>query len=495
MPIALGKVYLVGAGPGDPELLTLKAHRLLATAGAVLYDNLANSALLALAPTTAERIYVGKKRAAHQYPQAEIDAMLIERARQGQTVVRLKGGDPYLFGRGGEEAEALADAGIAFEVVPGVASMSGLAAYAGIPLTHRQHSSSVTVVTGHDPAAIDWNRTGQADTLVLLMAITSFGRIADLLTAAGRSPETPAVAVRWATRPEQQTLTGTLRTLPRLLIESGMKPPATIVVGEVAALHPKLNWFERLPLFGQRVLNTRPAGQNASLTRALIDQGAAVTEQPAIETSPLPDYAELDRAIARLQSFAWIIFTSANAVRYFLERLRQSPNDLRALRGQIAAVGPATRAALEALHLKVAVTGEEFVAESLLAALPSQLADVPILLPRAADARDVLPEGLRARGALVEIAAAYRTGAPANLPVLMQAAFARLRPQDWVAFASSSAVQATVTAVGAPAIRNVRVATIGPVTSATAREFGIEPAAEASIYTTAGIVDALLRMG
>jgi len=461
----------------------------------VLYDNLANPALLSAAKPGAERVYVGKKKSAHAYPQEQIEAMLIERARAGQTVVRLKGGDPYLFGRGGEEAEALADAGIPFEVVPGVASMLGLAAYAGIPLTHREHSSSVTVVTGHEPERIDWSRTGQADTLVLLMALTNLPQIAHRLIAAGRSPETPAAAVRWATRPNQETLTGTLSTLPGLVAAQGMKPPATVIVGEVVALYPKLNWFERLPLFGRRVLVTRPAEQSAGLAAGLRELGAQVIEQPAIETKPASDPAPLDRAIRNLEQYRWLIFTSVNGVRFFLDRLDRSAKDLSAVRGRIAAIGPATRGVLEALHLKVSVTGDEFIAESLLAALPGDLSGQQILIPRAAVARDILPTILRTRGATVDVAEAYRTEAPMQLTQLLHAAFDQLRPTDWATFTSSSTVRNSVTAVGAERLRTVRVATIGPVTSATAREFGIEVAAEASIYTTEGLVDALLRMG
>ncbi len=490
-----GKVYLVGAGPGDPELLTLKAHRCLGIAQAVLYDNLANTALLALAPRDAERVYVGKKKSAHAFPQEEIGRMLIERARAGLTVVRLKGGDPYLFGRGGEEAEALFDAGVPFEVVPGVASMSGLAAYAGIPLTHREHSSSVAVVTGHEPERIDWSRTGLADTLVVLMGVTNFARIAELLISAGRTPETPAAVVRWATRANQETLTGTLASLPRLIVEHGMKPPATVIVGQVAALHSKLNWFERLPLFRRRVLVTRPADQNAGLCARLRELGAAAIAEPAIETREARNPEPLDRAIEELGLYDWLIFTSVNGVRFFVERLDRSAKDLSAIRAKIAAIGPATQAALRELHLKVSVTGEEFVAESLLAALPLELSGSRVLIPRAAVARDVLPEGLRARGAAVDVAETYRTEAPEELTERMTAAFDQLRPSDWVTFTSSSTVRNTVAAVGAERVKGTRVATIGPVTSATAREFGIEPAAEASTYTTDGLLEAIVGMG
>src|SRR5437763_643588 len=247
------KVYLVGAGPGDPDLITWKGRRVLASADSVLYDHLAADALLALAPASAERVYVGKKKAIHAYSQEEICAMMIDLARRGLTVVRLKGGDPYIFGRGGEEAEALADAGIPFEVVPGVTTPLGIAAYAGIPLTHRDHTSAVTFVTGHAVEAIDWEKVGHVETLVVFMGLMHFPAIARELIARGRDPETPAMAVRWATRPDQETLTGTLANLPALLVERRMKPPATIVVGEVVRLRGKLDWYERLPMFGKRI--------------------------------------------------------------------------------------------------------------------------------------------------------------------------------------------------------------------------------------------------
>src|SRR6478672_10104547 len=238
----MNKVYLVGAGPGDPDLITWKGRRILAAADSILYDHLANDALLDLAPPGAERLYVGKKKSAHAFTQEEICAMLIERVRRGLTVVRLKGGDPFIFGRGGEEAEALADAGVAFEVVPGVTTPLGIAAYTGVPLTHRDHTSAVTFVTGHAVEAIDWDKVGHVETLVIFMGLTHFPDIARELIARGRAPDTPAMAVRWATRPDQETLTGTLATLPALLVDRGMRPPATIIVGEVVRLRPKLDW-------------------------------------------------------------------------------------------------------------------------------------------------------------------------------------------------------------------------------------------------------------
>src|SRR5436305_250583 len=309
MPPRTSKVYLIGAGPGDPELITWKGRKLLATADAILYDHLAPEALLDLAPKHAERIYVGKKKSVHAFTQEEISDMMIDRVRRGLTVVRLKGGDPFIFGRGGEEIEALADAGISFEVVPGVTTPLGIAAYTGVPLTHRDHTSAVTFVTGHAVEAIDWEKVGHVETLVIFMGLMHFPAIARELIARGRDPETPAMAVRWATRPDQETLTGTLSTLPALLVERRMKPPATIVVGEVVRLREKLNWFERLPLFGKRIVVTRAREQADALAMRLRALGAEAIEVPTIEIRPPADYAPLDTAISGLASYAWLMFT------------------------------------------------------------------------------------------------------------------------------------------------------------------------------------------
>jgi uroporphyrinogen III methyltransferase/synthase len=488
------KVYLVGAGPGDPELLTLKGRRILEQADSVLFDHLAPSALLDFAPPGAERLYVGKKKSAHAFTQEEICAMLIERARRGLTVVRLKGGDPFLFGRGGEEAEALADAGIPFEIVPGVTTPVGIAAYTGVPLTHREHTSAVTFVTGHEVASIDWDKVGHAETLVIFMGLTTFAEIARELMVRGRAPETPAMAVRWATRPDQETLVGTLDTLPGLLAARGLKPPATIVVGEVVKLRDKLDWFERLPLFGKRIAVTRARGQADALRGRLEALGAAVIEIPTIEIGPPPDPRELDRAIANLASYDWIIFTSVNGVRNFVERLDRSAADLRSLRAQICAIGPATRAAVEALHLKVDLMGKEYVAEGLLAAFAAHdLAGKRVLLPRAAVARDLVPVELGKRGAEVDVVEAYRTVIPDDAASRIREAFA-VRPPDCITFTSSSTVQNFLSVAGAERLAGVRVASIGPITSRTARSLGVEVAAEAREFTIEGLVGAVLSL-
>jgi uroporphyrinogen III methyltransferase/synthase len=488
----MSKVYLVGAGPGDPELITLKGRRLLERADSVLYDNLAARALLDFAPRDAERVYVGKKRSEHEFTQDEISAMLVDRASRGLTVVRLKGGDPFIFGRGGEEAEALADAGIPFEVVPGVTTPLGIAAYTGVPLTHRDHTSVVTFVTGHNVENIDWEKVGASETLVLFMGLTHFAEIAREIVRRGRSKDTPAMAVRWATRPDQQTLTGTLETLPAMLCAASLKPPATIIIGDVVRLRDKLDWYGRLPLYGQRVVVTRAREQAEAMLGALRALGAAAIGLPTIEIRPAASYAPLDAAIADLESYDWLIFTSVNGLRFFLERLDRSGRDLRAVRGRICAIGPATRAAIEALHLKVDLMGTEYVAEGLVEAFSAyNLAGKRILLPRAAIARDLAPVELRARGAHVDVVEAYRTAAPDDAAAGIERVFGE-RPPDWIAFTSSSTVVNFVQLAGIDLLRNVKVASIGPVTTDAARKLGIAVTAEAAEYTTAGIVAAIL---
>ena len=491
----MSKVYLVGAGPGDPDLITWKGRRILERADSVLFDHLANDALVDLAPPHAERVYVGKKKSTHAFTQEEICAMLIERARRGLTVVRLKGGDPYIFGRGGEEAEALADAGIPFEVVPGVTTPLGIAAYAGVPLTHREHTSVVTFVTGHAVGDIDWSKVGLAETLVIFMGLTTFSAIARELIARGRPADTPAMAVRWGTRPDQETLTGTLATLPGLIEQRAMKPPATIIVGEVVRLRDKLDWYGHLPLFGKRIVVTRARDQADALAARLHALGAEVLELPTIEIQPAADYTALDQAIAELACYDWLIFTSANGVRFFLERMDRSRADLRSLRAQICVIGPATRAAVEALHLKVDLMGKEYVAEGLLEAFAAHdLGGKRVLLPRAAVARDLVPMELARRGARVDVVEAYRTNVPVDALARARELFTAPRRPDCITFTRSSTVQNFVTAAGASALEGVRVATIGPVTSNTARTLGIGVNAEAQPYTVDGLVTAILQL-
>jgi len=367
----------------------------------------------------------------------------------------------------------------------------GIAAYTGVPLTHREHTSAVTFVTGHAVEAIDWAKVGHAETLVIFMGLTTFPEIARRLIAHGRSPDTPAMAVRWATRPDQQTIAGTLAGLPGML--AAMKPPATIIVGEVCRLREKLDWFERLPLFGKRIVVTRAREQADALASRLGALGAAVIELPTIEIRPPADCAPLDRAIAELDAYDWLIFTSANGVRFFLDRLDAGEHDLRKLRAKICAIGPATRAAVETLHLKVDLMGKEYVAEGLLEAFAAHdLAGKRVLLPRAAVARDLVPTELARRGARVDVVEAYRTVAPEHLAERARDVLA-LRP-DCVTFTSSSTVTNLVQAAGADSLRGIPVASIGPITSQTARELGIDVAAQAKLYTVEGLVDAVLAL-
>lgn len=476
-----GKVYLVGAGPGDPLLITLKGRHALAQADVVVYDNLANPALLDHAPAAAERIYAGKKKSDHTMSQEEICALLVAKASQGKIVVRLKGGDPFIFGRGGEEAEALVDAGIPFEVVPGVTTALGIAAYCGVPLTHREHTSAVTFVTGHNVDAIDWGKIGHAETLVLFMGLTHVRGIAAELIAKGKDPATPALAVRWATRPDQQTITGTIADIADKAEAEKLRPPVTFVIGEVVRLREKLDWFEKLPLFGQRILVTRTREQASEFSIKLRALGAETIEFPVIATVAPEDPAPLNRALAQLNSYDWLIFTSVNGVRYFLEQLDASPYDLRALRAKLCAIGPATRLALETLHLKVDLMPKEYVAESVIEAFASEeLQGKRILLPRAAVARDLIPKELTARGATVEVVEAYRTVVPNNVPAWTDA--------DWITFTSSSTVKNFLALAGKDRLAGVKIASIGPVTSDTARMHGLDVTVEAHEHTLDGLV-------
>ncbi len=483
--------YLIGAGPGDPTLITVKGQRILARADVILYDHLASDRLLDLAPAHAEKIYVGKKRAKHELTQEEISAIMIDRAQLGLTVVRLKGGDPFIFGRGGEEMEALAAAGLPFEIVPGVTTPLGIAAYTGVPLTHREHSSTVTFVTGHNVEAIDWSKIGASETIVLFMGLVNFPEIARALIEKGREANTPAMAVRWATRPDQETIVGTLENLAQRICDAAMKPPATIVIGEVVSLRDKFNWYERLPLFGQRIVITRDRRQAAELSEPLEGLGAEALLLPVIEIRESSDPKPLDDAIQGLASYDWLIFTSANAVRYFIDRLDKSEYDLRSLKARICAIGPATKAAVEALHFKVDLVPEEYVAESLVQSFAKEnLQFRRILLPRAAVARDLVPRELTRRGAHVDVVEAYRTVAPEDL-----AARARVildRKPHWITFTSSSTVTNFIAAAGREALAEIKIASIGPITSATLREHEIEPTVEARPHTIGGLVDAIL---
>jgi len=500
-----GKVWLVGAGPGDPGLMTVAGVAALAEAEVVVYDRLVSAKLLELAPSSAERIFVGKEAGAHALGQEEINALLVEKARQGKRVVRLKGGDPYVFGRGGEEAEALAAAGVPFEVVPGVTSAVAVPAYAGIPITHRGLASSFAVITGHeDPSkgetAIDWSKLATGvDTLVFLMGAATLPQIVEKLVEHGRPPTTPVAVIRWGTTPAQEVVTGTLADIVRRVKEARLEPPAVTVVGEVVRLRETLRWFDSpqaKPLFGKRVLVTRTRQQASALSRLLSQQGAEPIELPALELVPRDDPRRLERAISALARgrYRWVVFTSANGVDIFFRRLREARRDARAFaEARVCAIGPGTAAALAAHGLRADLVPEEFVAESVVEALARRkVAKNRILLPRAEGARRELVRGLRALGARVDELPLY-VAAPPGAPEPEALRRLRAGEVDVVTFASSSAVRNLLKLLEgdtAP-LKGPLIACIGPVTARTAREAGLEVDVEAKEHTIPGLVRAL----
>ncbi|MFI5229748.1 MAG: uroporphyrinogen-III C-methyltransferase [Gemmatimonadales bacterium] len=499
-----GIVFLVGAGPGDPGLLTLRGGELLVTCDAVVYDALANPALLALASVRdrAEPIELhdmGKRGGATESArQQEINALLVKLGREGKRVVRLKGGDPFVFGRGSEEAQALAKAGVAFEVVPGVTAGIAALAYAGIPVTHRGLSTSVTFVTGHEdpdkgaPTA-DWSALARVGgTIVLYRGVKTLPRTAAALIAGGLAPDTPAAAVQWGTHPRQRTVAATLSTLVDSIVAAKLAAPVITVIGPVARLRAEIAWFDRRPLFGKRVVVTRASAQAASLSARLGAVGAEVIEMPATRIEP-GDAAAIRRTIDRLGEFAWLVLTSQNAVRILWDALRDVGCDTRALSGlRIAAVGPSTAAALLERGVSVDVTPKRFVAESLLAALAARpdVRGARVLYAAAEGARDVLPRGLEALGASVERVSLYRSVADVHGAEAFRERLASTGA-DVVTFTSASTVKAFVEAVGVDAARNSLVASIGPITSSAVRDAGLDVAIEATVSTIDGLVDAV----
>ncbi len=480
-----GKVYLVGAGPGDPGLLTLKGKECLERAHVVLYDYLANPALLRFASPTAERIYVGRRGRGQYQEQEAINRLIIDRAKAGQLVVRLKGGDPFVFGRGGEEAEAVAAAGIDFEVVPGVTAAVAVPAYAGIPVTHRTLASTVTIVTGHeDPAkgttVIDWPKlASMAGTLVFMMGMKTLPSIVARLLEDGRAPETPVAAVRWGTRAEQRTVVGTLRDIVALAERAKLEPPTVIVVGEVVRLRNQLNWFEKRPLFGRRIVITRAQEQAKEFSDLLAALGAEPVEVPTIQLVPPETWEGIDREIARLPDYQWLIFTSVNGVIPFMARLQAAGKDSRSLAHlRICAIGPRTAQELGQYGVTPDVVPAQYQAEGLLAVLTNEvLRGKRVLIPRAETARELLPDQLRERGASVVVIPVYRTVVPSVDLGFLEAQIEEERI-DAVTFTSSSTVRHFVDLVGgAEAARRLgsktRIACIGPITAKTAVEFGL----------------------
>mgnify|MGYP001817166084 CR=1 FL=1 len=499
---ANGFVSLIGAGPGDPGLLTLRGAEALASADVVVYDYLANPALLDHAPAGAERIYVGKKAGCHTLSQEEINALLVERGLSGQRVARLKGGDPFVFGRGGEEALALVEAGIPFEVVPGITSAVAAPAYAGIPVTHRGLASSFAVITGHedptkDESALDWSKLATGvDTLVFLMGVGNLPRIVEQLVAHGRPVDTPVALVRWGTMSHQQTVSGTLANITGRVKAAGLRPPAVTIVGPVAALREELHWFEDRPLFGQRVLVTRTRQQASALSTRLRALGAEAVELPTIEIAPPEQRAPLDKAIAELSSYDWIVFTSVNGVASFWERLGHAGLDARALHGaRLAAIGPATAAALEGHGLQADYIPGEYVAEAIASGL-GNVHSLRVLLPRADIARPALADLLGKAGAEVVEVAAYRTLRPS---VDADELHDLLRSVTVATFTSSSTVRNLVAMARgagldlARILADATIACIGPITAETARENQLPLHVIAEEYTIDGLVKALVN--
>lgn len=498
-----GMVYLVGAGPGDYRLISVKACDCLKKAQVVVYDRLADERILRYAPEEAEFVYVGKASNQHTMKQEDISQLLVDKAKEGKCVVRLKGGDPFVFGRGGEEALLLEQNGLLFEIVPGITSAISVPAYAGIPVTHRAVATSFAVVTGHeDPSKggsnIRWDKLATGvDTLVFLMGIANLPKITAELIANGRAADTPAAVIRWGTKPEQHVLVTTVGKAAEDVARAKLRPPAIFIVGEVVKLREKLAWFgktEAHPLFGRKVLVTRARAQASKLTAQLEELGAQCIELPTIRLVPPQDaYAAVDAAIHRLQTYDWVVFTSVNGVEHFFQRLFAAQGDARALHAaKLVAIGTATAAKLREYGLLADIVPEEFRAEAIVAALEGKLQPGQhVLLPRAQDARETLPEGLRASGAVADVVPVYETVAAA-----MDGSDIRQRLEDggidFVTFTSSSTVSNLMRILGdAGPLGHTRVAAIGPITAETCRKYGIEPQIIAEEYTIRGLTEAM----
>lgn len=497
------KVILVGAGPGDPDLITLKGVQALRQADVIIYDYLANEKLLEYCPADVEKIYVGKKGGAHTLPQESINRLLVEKAREEKLVVRLKGGDPLVFGRGGEEILALAEANIDFEVIPGVTSGIAALTYAGIPATHRGDATSVSFITGHeDPSktksGLNWPAISQINgTLVFYMGVKNLPNIVKNLCGNGKPPETPVAVVRWGTLPGQQVVTGTLETIVETVEKAQIKPPALIVVGEVIQFRDKMNWFEKKPLFGKRIVNTRARAQSSDLTRALQNFGAQVVEFPTIRIEPPESWEPLNSAIRNLQKYDWIIFTSVNGVESFARQAKALQFDPTQLNGtRIAAIGPATARRLAEFGMEAHLQPKKFVAEALLDALQqeTELTGKHILMPRAELSRSLLKDELVKSGAVVDEIVAYRTLLEKDNQAAIVADL-KANKIDLVTFTSSSTVNNFVDLIGRENIfllKNAGVACIGPITQQTAAEYGIATTVAPEDYTIPGLVQAIV---
>ncbi len=500
-----GIVYLVGAGPGDLGLLTIKAKECIEKADVLVYDYLANYKFLEYAPPEAEHIYVGKKAGDHTKTQDEINGIICEKALNGKTVVRLKGGDPFIFGRGGEEAQELLKAGVLFEVVPGITSAIAVPAYAGIPLTHRDHTATVAFITGHeDPSKeqsnIAWDKLATGiGTLVFLMGIGNLEKICLALIKNGRSPDTPVAVIYRGTHPEQKTITGTLETIYETSQKADIKPPGIIVVGDVVGLRKELNWYETKPLFGKSIVVTRAREQASSFMAGLRELGANCIEFPTIEIRPPDDWAPLDNAINKIKDYDWLIFTSVNGVKFFFKRLFENGKDVRALREiKVCAIGPKTADAVKGYGIIPDMIPPEYRAEAVIEEFRRLKAEnLAILLPRAKEAREILPDELRKMGAEVDVVDAYVTIMPEN----RVSAISRMLEAgeiDMITFTSSSTATNFMSMFNEKSdqvkvwLKGVNIASIGPITSETARKLGLKVTVEPASYTIDALTDAIL---
>ena len=497
-----GKVYLIGAGPGDAGLITLKAVEKIKSADVVVYDYLANKKFLEYARKGAEVIYVGKVGGKHTLPQDEINKLIIEKAKRGKVVARLKGGDPFIFGRGGEEAEEIVQAGIPFEVIPGVTAGVAAAAYAGIPLTHRDFTTTVAFITGHedptkDESNIHWDKISTGiGTLVFYMGIGNLKPNMKKLIENGRSPDTPAALIRWGTTEKQETLIGTVKDIAEKARQANFKAPAITVVGGVVGLRDKLRWFDKKPLFGKTIVVTRAREQASDFSDLLKENGADVIEFPTIEIVHPKDWSQIDRAIKKLPKYDWAIFTSVNGVKYFAERLKKKGKDIRELRGiKICAIGPKTKQEIEALGLRVDFMPKEYRAEGIIKGL-GKIKGKNILLPRAEVAREILPEELNKRGAKVDVVTSYRTVKPKERTEEIKELFKEGKI-DIVTFTSSSTVTNFLSMFkngeAVEFLKNAKVASIGPITRDTALDYGIETAIMPKKYTIPALAEAIVE--
>ena len=501
-----GMVFLVGAGPGDYRLITLKAVECLKKADVVVYDRLADDRILRWAKNDAEMIYVGKASANHTMKQGDINQLLADKAKEGKCVVRLKGGDPFVFGRGGEEALLLKEQGVPFEIVPGVTSAISVPAYAGIPVTHRAVATSFAVVTGHeDPTKVEssmrWDKLATAtDTLVFLMGVENLPYITKQLVDNGRAADTPAAVIRWGTKPEQRTLVTTLGSAADDVKRNGIKPPAIFIVGDVVKLRKELAWFDALdnrPLFGKTVLVTRSRPQASKMTEKLEAMGARVIELPAIRIDdPADNYEAVDAAISLIASYDWLIFTSVNGVDRFFDRLFAANKDARDLTGaHFAAIGKATADRLKKYGILADIVPKEYRAEGVIEALKNELAPGErVLIPRAQEAREILPESLREYGAIVDVVPVYETKEadvdPAEVKKMLAAG-----EVDFATFASGSTVRNLVKIIGdASLLKKTKVVAIGPITADTCKELGIAVEAMPDEYTINALAETVARL-